>query len=74
MIADYIEQRPGVLGGKAVIKGTRVTVDLILEKIGAGESIEELLEAYPFLNKESILACISFGAASVRNEILLDVE
>lgn len=74
MIADYIEQKPGVLGGKAVIKGTRVTVDLILEKIGAGESIEELLEAYPFLNKESILACISFGAASVRNEILLDVE
>lgn len=74
MIADYIEQKPGVLGGKAVIKGTRVAVDLILEKIGAGESIEELLEAYPFLNKESILACISFGAASVRNEILLDVE
>ncbi|MGN6531116.1 MAG: hypothetical protein ACTHK0_05130 [Ginsengibacter sp.] len=36
--------------------------------------MEELLEAYPFLNKESILACISFGAASVRNEILLDVE
>jgi uncharacterized protein (DUF433 family) len=74
MIADYIEQKPGVLGGKAVIKGTRVAVDLSLEKIGAGESIEELLEAYPFLNKESILACISFGAASVRNEILLDVE
>ncbi len=74
MIADYIEQKPGVLGSKAVIKGKRVAVDLILEKIGAGESIEELLEAYPFLNNESILACISFGAVSLRNEILLDVE
>ena len=74
MITDYIEQKSGVLSGKAVIKGTRIGVDLILEKIGAGESIEELLKAYPFLKKEAILACISYGAASVRNEILIDVE
>ena len=64
MITDYIEQKSGVLGGKAVIKGTRIAVDLILE----------LLKAYPFLNKDAILACISYGAASVRNEILIDVE
>jgi uncharacterized protein (DUF433 family) len=51
MLTDYIEQKPGVLGGKAVIKGTRIAVDLILEKIGAGETIEELLKAYPFLNR-----------------------
>jgi len=57
-----------------VIKGTRVGVDLILEKIGAGETIEELLKAYPFLEKEAILACVSYGAASVRNETLIDVE
>ena len=61
-------------GGKAVIKGTRIGVDLILEKIGAGETIEELLKAYPFLQKEAILACVSYGAASVRNETLIDVE
>lgn len=74
MLTDYIEQKSGVLGEKAIIKGTRIDVDLILEKIGAGETIEELLKAYPFLNKEAILACISYGAASVRNEILIDVE
>ncbi len=74
MIMDYIEQKPGVLGGKAVIKNTRIGVDLILEKIGAGETIEELLKAYPSLKKEAILACISYGAASVRNETLIDVE
>lgn len=74
MQTDYIEQKPGVLGGKAVIKGTRIGVDLILEKIGAGETIEDLLEAYPFLKRDEILACISYGAASVRNEILLDIE
>jgi uncharacterized protein (DUF433 family) len=74
MINNYIEQKPGVLGGKPIIKGTRIGVDLILEKIGAGESIEELLKAYPFLSKEAILACISYGAVLARNEILIDVE
>jgi len=74
MITDYIEQKSGVLGRKAIIKGTRIAVDLILEKIGAGETIDDLLKAYPFLNRESILACVSYGAASVRNEILIDVE
>ena len=74
MINDYVEQRPGVLGGKAVIKNTRIGVDLILEKIGAGETFEQLLQAYPFLNKGSLLACVSYGAASVRNETLVDVE
>ena len=64
MVMEYIEQKPGVLGGKAVIKDTRIGVDLILEKIGAGETIEELLKAYPFLKREAILACISYGAAS----------
>ncbi len=74
MMIDLIEQKSGVLGGKAVIRGTRIGVDLILEKIGAGETIEELLKAYPFLKKDSILACISYAAASVRNETFIDVD
>ncbi|MEJ7828621.1 MAG: DUF433 domain-containing protein [Segetibacter sp.] len=74
MFTDYIEQKPGVLGGKAVIKGTRIGVDLILEKIGAGETMEDILLTYPFLNRQTILSCISYGAASVRNETLLDAE
>ncbi len=74
MFTDYIEQKPGVLSGKAVIKGTRIGVDLILEKIGAGETMEDILHAYPFLSREAILSCISYGAALVRNETLLDVE
>lgn len=43
---DYIEQKKDVLGGKPVIKDTRIAVDLILEKIGKGETIEDLLAAY----------------------------
>lgn len=73
MLNDYIDQKVGVLGGKPIIKGTRIGVDLILEKIGAGESIEDLLKAYPHISKEAILACVSYAASSVRNETLLDV-
>lgn len=70
---EHIEQKKDVLGGKPVIKNTRIGVDLILEKIGNGESIEALQEAYPTLTKEDILACITYGANLVRNEIFIDV-
>jgi len=71
--SEYIEQKNGILNGKPVIMGTRIGVEFILEKIGNGETIEELLTAYPHLCRAAILACISYGASSVRNEILLDV-
>jgi len=71
--SEYIEQKNGILNGKPVIMGTRIGVEFILEKIGNGETIEESLTAYPHLSRAAILACISYGASSVRNEILLDV-
>lgn len=73
MWAEYIEQKSGVLGGKPIIKGTRIAVDLILEKIGAGESIDDLLAAYPHLSKEQLLASISYGAAVIRNETIIAI-
>lgn len=57
-----------------MIKGTRIGVNIILEKTGADETIDELLNAYPSLNKDAMLACIRYGAASVRNGIVLDIE
>ena len=73
MWTDFIEQNPQVLRGKPVIKGTRIGVDLILEKIGSGEKIDDLLLAYPFLTKDAILACISYGAATIRNETYIEI-
>ena len=70
---DYIEQKSDVLRGKPVIKGTRIGVDLILEKVGNGDTIDDLLFAYPRLTKNEILACITYGASLVRNEIIIDV-
>ena len=73
MWSEYIEQKKDILGGKPVIKNTRIGVDLILEKIGYGEAIDDLLIAYPGLTKNEILACIAYGAALVRNETFIDV-
>lgn len=57
---NHIEANPEIMFGKPCIKGTRVPVDLILEKLAAGWVFEDLLDAYPRLKKEDILACIEF--------------
>jgi len=52
---------PNVMMGKPVVRGTRITVESILEKLGAGETIEQLLEAHPRLTREAVLASLRFG-------------
>jgi uncharacterized protein (DUF433 family) len=51
---------PAVMLGKPVIRGTRITVELILEKLAAGDSEEEILESYPRLTREAIRAALDF--------------
>lgn len=51
--------------GKPVVAGTRITVELILEAMGAGESVEQILDAYPRLTRADILACLRFAARTV---------
>ncbi|MBX6313231.1 MAG: DUF433 domain-containing protein [Isosphaeraceae bacterium] len=58
---DLIVSDPVVRMGKPVVTGTRITVELILEKLAAGESIEQLLEAYPRLTKPAVLAALDFA-------------
>ena len=60
-VNPVIESNPGVMMGKPVIRGTRVTVEHILEKLGAGETIEQLLQAHPRLTRQAVLAAIAFG-------------
>ncbi len=69
---EYIVSDPKVLFGKPVIKGTRVPVDLILEKMGRGESIEKLLKAYPRVTEPALYACFFFAAEAVKNEVVLE--
>ena len=59
---------PKVLYGKPVIKKTRVPVDLVLEKLATGDTIEDLLEAYPNITRDDINACLLFAADAIKNE------
>jgi uncharacterized protein (DUF433 family) len=67
-ITDRIEFNPKVMMGKPVIRGTRLTVELILRKLSEGASEKELLEAYPRLSREDIQAAIRFAADTLAHE------
>lgn len=59
---DRITIDPEVLAGKPIIKGTRLSVEFIIELLSGGISIEELLENYPRITKEDVLACLAYAA------------
>ena len=59
---DRITQTPGVMGGKACIRGMRVTVGIIVGQIGSGTSVDELLDAYPYLEREDVLQALRYAA------------
>jgi uncharacterized protein (DUF433 family) len=65
-----IESNPAVMMGKPVIRGTRITVELILEKLAAGETTEQILQAHPRLNRKAVLAAIEFGAEALRADVI----
>ncbi len=67
-LLNRIETNPNVMLGKPVIKGTRITVELILRKLSGGFSFEEIIEMYPHLQKADLLAAIDYAAYSVANE------
>jgi uncharacterized protein (DUF433 family) len=59
---DRITQEPVVIGGKACIRGMRVTVGMVVGQIGAGRTIEEVLSDYPYLQREDILQALRYAA------------
>lgn len=70
-LLPYIEIRPDVMFGKPCLKGTRIPVHLILEKLGAGETAEEILAAYPQLTPNHIRAALQYAARLASDEIVL---
>ena len=61
---------PEIMMGKPVVAGTRITVESILERLGAGESIDDLLEAHPRLSREAITAALSFATEALRADVV----
>lgn len=57
---------PAILGGKPCIAGTRISVELVLDKLGGGDSVDDILADYPFLSREQVLAAIRFAGRTLR--------
>lgn len=76
-LLSRISINPNICFGKACIRGHRIWVALILDLLAGGTTIEELLEEYPGLEREDILACIAYGAEMARDscsEIPLEIQ
>jgi len=67
----HIESDPEKLFGKPVIIKTRIPVDLILEKLAVGDTVDDLINAYPGITKDDVAACLVFAADSIKKEIII---
>ncbi len=59
---DRITQHPEIMGGKACIRGMRVTVGMLVGQIGAGHSVDEILADYPYLERDDIMQALRYAA------------
>ena len=68
-----IQSDPSVMMGKPVVVGTRITVELILEKLAARETIEQVVDAHPRLTKEAVYAALDFAAQALHADVVYPV-
>ena len=67
-LLERITVNPGIFGGKPIIRGRRLAVEHVLGMLAAGDSIETLLEGYPWLEREDVLACLAYAHRVVGHE------
>ena len=68
LLTDYVEAKPDVMLGKPVIRGTRITVELVMRKLSEGATVEAILEAYPHLTRAGVLGAVDYAYRVVANE------
>lgn len=73
MSFPYITSDPDILGGKPIIRNTRISVEFILELIVSGGSVSQIAETYPHLPVEAIQQAVSFAAYNLRNDAFYEV-
>ena len=71
MAKQRVVSDPEIMMGKPVIAGARLTVELILEKLAAGETIDDLLAAHPRLTQEGVYAAMDFAAKALRSDVVV---
>ena len=69
-----ISSDPKIMMGKPTIAGSRITVELILEKLAAGETVDQILSEHPRLTAEGIRAAIAFAAEALRADVVYPAE
>ena len=69
-----VVSNPSVMMGKPVIAGTRITVELVLDKLAAGETVEQILDAHPRLTREGIQAALAFAAEALRADVVYPID
>ena len=74
MLSDLIASDPKIMMGKPTVAGTRITVELILEKLAAGETVDQILSEHPRLTPEAIRAAIAFAAEALRADVVYPAE
>ena len=70
----YVHSDHKIMMGKPVIIGTRIPVDLILDKLANGETIDQIIEAHPRLTREAVLAAIAFAAETLRADTVYPAQ
>ncbi len=63
---------PAICNGRPVVRGTRITAQTVLEFLGAGDTIEEVLEEYPTLTREDVLACLRYSSRLMANHFIVE--
>lgn len=70
---QYIISDPNIMMGKPVVAGTRITVELILEKLSAGETMEQIIRSHPHLTRQGIQAALNFAAKALKADVIYPV-
>ena len=71
---QHIISDPNVMMGKPIVSGTRITVELILEKLSAGESIEQIIKSHPNLTKSGVQAALYFAARALKADVVYPIS
>jgi uncharacterized protein (DUF433 family) len=69
----FITRNPNIMLGKPVIKGTRITIELIMRKLAGGFTIDDLLTNYPHINKDQIFAALEYAADLIANDEVIEM-
>jgi uncharacterized protein (DUF433 family) len=69
--SDNIEANPNILYGKPVIKGTRISVEILLEKMANGQTFQDIIQNYPDLKEDDLYACLAYATSLIRNEVTI---